>query len=112
VPGPAAERSHFLKVRERMSYEFAVVSAAAAVQVSGTTVDHARIALGAVAHRPWRLTAAEQALAGIDLGDAVALRAAVATSFADARALPDNAYKIQLAQRVTVRALRAAGGMQ
>jgi len=112
VPGPAAERSHFLKVRERVSYEFAVVSAAAAVQVSGTTLDQARVALGAVAHRPWRLTAAEQALAGTDLGDTAGLRAAVATSFADARPLPGNAYKIELAQRVAVRALRVAGGME
>jgi xanthine dehydrogenase YagS FAD-binding subunit len=111
VPGPAAERSHFLKVRERVSYEFAVVSAAAAVQVSDTTLDHARIALGGVAHRPWRLTAAEHALVGTDLGDTAGLRAAVATSFADAHALPGNAYKIELAQRVTVRALRVAGGM-
>ena len=112
MPGPAAERSHFLKVRERVSYEFAVVSAAAAVQVSGTTLDQARVALGAVAHRPWRLTAAEQALAGTDLGDTAGLRAAVATSFADARPLPGNAYKIELAQRVAVRALRVAGGME
>jgi xanthine dehydrogenase YagS FAD-binding subunit len=112
VPGPAAERSHFLRIRERVSYEFAVVSAAAAVQVSGTTLDQARVALGAVAHRPWRLTAAEQALAGTDLGDTAGLRAAVATSFADARPLPGNAYKIELAQRVAVRALRVAGGME
>jgi xanthine dehydrogenase YagS FAD-binding subunit len=111
VPGPAAERSHYLKVRERVSYEFAVVSAAAVVQLSGTTLDQARIALGAVAHRPWRLSAAEQALAGTDLDDTAGLRAAVETSFAEARALLGNAYKIELAQRAAVRALRLAGGM-
>jgi xanthine dehydrogenase YagS FAD-binding subunit len=112
VPGPAAEHSHYLKVRERVSYEFAVVSAAAAVQLSGTTLDSARIAMGGVAHRPWRLSAAERALAGADLGDTTGLRAAVATSFADARALPGNAYKIELAQRAALRALRVAGGME
>jgi xanthine dehydrogenase YagS FAD-binding subunit len=111
VPGPPVERSHYLKVRERVSYEFAVVSAAAAVRASGSVLDGARIALGGVAHRPWRLTAAEAALTGVDLEDLDGLRAAVARSFTDARALPGNAYKIELAQRAAVRALRVAGGV-
>ena len=111
VPGPSAERSHYLKVRERVSYEFAVVSAAAAVRLSGSVLDAARIALGGVAHRPWRLTAAEAALTGVDLEDLDGLRAAVARSFTDARALPGNAYKIELARRAAVRALRVAGGV-
>lgn len=111
VPGPSAERSHYLKVRERVSYEFAVVSAGAAVRLSGSVLDAARIALGGVAHRPWRLTAAEAALTGVDLEDLDGLRAAVARSFTDARALPGNAYKIELARRAAVRALRVAGGV-
>ena len=111
VPGPSAERSHYLKVRERVSYEFAVVSAAAAVRLSGSVLDAARIALGGVAHRPWRLIAAEAALTGVDLEDLDGLRAAVARSFTDARALPGNAYKIELARRAAVRALRVAGGV-
>jgi xanthine dehydrogenase YagS FAD-binding subunit len=111
VPSPPAERSHYLKVRERVSYEFAVVSAAAVVQLSGTAVRTARIALGGVAHRPWRLPAAEQAVAGLDLADREGLRAAVATSFTDAGPLPGNAFKIELAQRAAVRALRVAGGV-
>ena len=111
VPGPSVERSHYLKVRERVSYEFAVVSAAAAVRLSGSVLDAARIALGGVAHRPWRLIAAEAALTGVDLEDLDGLRAAVARSFTDARALPGNAYKIELARRAAVRALRVAGGV-
>ncbi|MGI9006334.1 MAG: FAD binding domain-containing protein, partial [Streptosporangiaceae bacterium] len=71
------------------------------------------LALGGVAHRPWRLPAAEAALAGggVHLDDAGALRAAVAASFTDARPLPGNEYKIELAQRAAVRALRVAGGV-
>ena len=112
VPALPAARSRYLKVRERVSYEFAVVSAAAVVELDGRSITSARLALGGVAHRPWRLPAAEAALAGagVSLDDLDALRAAVAVSFADARPLPGNVYKIQLAQRAAVRALRTAGG--
>jgi xanthine dehydrogenase YagS FAD-binding subunit len=65
--------------------------------------------MGGVAHKPWRLPAAEQALAGIALNDADKLRAAIALSFGDARPLTHNAFKIELAQRVTLRALQTAG---
>ncbi|MEV0276584.1 xanthine dehydrogenase family protein subunit M [Streptomyces sp. NPDC050610] len=110
VPGrPSARLSHYLKVRERASYEFAVVSAAVTLELTADdTIGSARIALGGVAHRPWRLTAAEEALRGTALADNDALRAAVAISFADARPLPGNGYKVQLAQRAAVRALRDA----
>ncbi|GDY30120.1 FAD binding domain-containing protein [Gandjariella thermophila] len=103
-----AEHSHYLKVRERVSYEFAVVSAAAVVQLSGTTITGARLALGGVAHRPWRLGGAEQAVVGLSVSDRPALLAAVAADFGDARPLPGNEYKITLAQRAAVRALQAA----
>jgi xanthine dehydrogenase YagS FAD-binding subunit len=102
-------QSHYVKVRERVSYEFAVVSAAAAVQRNGDKVAKARIALGGVAHRPWRLAAAETALRGVDIRDNVALSAAVAESFGEARPLPDNEFKVILAQRAAVRALVTAG---
>ncbi|MFE7119676.1 FAD binding domain-containing protein [Streptomyces sp. NPDC057654] len=106
---PSARLSHYLKPRQRASYEFAVVSAAATLELTvGDTIGSARIALGGVAHRPWRLTAAEEALRGTALADTDALRAAVAISFADARPLPDNGYKVELAQRAAVRALRDA----
>jgi xanthine dehydrogenase YagS FAD-binding subunit len=105
---PSAERSHYLKIRERASYEFAVVSAAALVQLEGTTITRASLALGGVAHRPWRIPEAEQAVAGIDIGDKQGLLDAVAESFRDARPLPDNGFKVVLTQRTAVRALQLA----
>ncbi len=111
VPGtPPAARSHYLKVRERVSYEFAVVSAAAVVELDGPLLTGARLALGGVAHRPWRLTDAEAALLGVDIGDLNSLWAAVARGFTDARPLPGNGFKVELAQRAAVRALRVAAG--
>ena len=91
------------------SYEFALVSAAAAVAIDGRRIRSARLALGGVAHKPWRLTAAEAALSGTSLDDTDALRAAIATSFAEARPLAHNAFKVELAQRVALRALQTAG---
>jgi xanthine dehydrogenase YagS FAD-binding subunit len=101
--------SHYLKVRDRQSYEFALVSAAAAVASDGRRIRSARLALGGVAHKPWRLTAAETALRGASLDDGDALKAAIATSFTDARPLAHNAFKVELAQRVALRALQTAG---
>jgi len=101
--------SHYLKIRDRQSYEFALVSAAAGVAASGRKLTSVRLAMGGVAHKPWRLTAAESALRGVSLDDTNALRAAIATSFDEARPLPQNAFKIELAQRVVLRALETAG---
>uniref|UniRef100_UPI003F495DF9 FAD binding domain-containing protein n=1 Tax=Nonomuraea bangladeshensis TaxID=404385 RepID=UPI003F495DF9 len=107
--GPAAHLSHYLKVRERVSYEFAVVSVAASLEVDNGTITRARLALGGVAARPWRLPEAETALQGIALTDAQALRSAIALSFTEARALPGNAFKVELSQRAAVRAVQNAG---
>src|SRR5438552_10787061 len=101
--------SHYFKLRDRQSYEFALVSAAAALALGGRHIRSARLALGGVAHKPWRLTAAEAALRGALLADIDALRSAIATSFTDARPLADNAFKVELAQRVALRALQTAG---
>ena len=110
VPACAEGRaSHYLKVRDRQSYEFALVSAAAAVAVDGRRIHSARLALGGVAHKPWRLAAAEAALRGVSLGDIDALESALAASFTDARPLAHNAFKVTLAQRVALRALQTAG---
>ena len=106
---PEGHASHYLKVRDRESYEFALVSAAAAVTTDGRRVRSARLALGGVAHKPWRLSAAETALRGASLDDANTLRSAIATSFSDARPLLHNAFKVELAQRVALRALQTAG---
>jgi len=101
--------SHYLKVRDRQSYEFALVSAAAAVATDGKHLRSARLALGGVAHKPWRLAAAETALRGVSLDDIIGLKSAIATSFTDARPLAHNAFKVELAPRVALRALQAAG---
>jgi xanthine dehydrogenase YagS FAD-binding subunit len=101
--------SHYFKLRDRQSYEFALVSAAAAVAVRDGRIESARLAMGGVAHKPWRLKAAESALRGISLDNADALRTAIATSFTEARPLAQNAFKVELAQRVALRALETAG---
>jgi xanthine dehydrogenase YagS FAD-binding subunit len=106
-----ARRSFYLKVRERESYEYATVSVAAVVRSDAGRITAARIALGSVAHRPWRLRAAEHALAGARL-DARVLEVALAPAFADARPLAHNAFKIELARRAVVRALLEAGAIQ
>jgi xanthine dehydrogenase YagS FAD-binding subunit len=110
VPARAEGRaSHYLKLRDRQSFEFALVSAAAAVAMDGRRIRSARLALGGVAHKPWRLTAAEGALRGTALDDSNAVKSAIAWSFADARPLAHNGFKVELAQRVALRALETAG---
>ena len=87
LPPPLfAQHSHYLKVRDRASYAFALVSVAAALQMDGNTVRTARIALGGVAHKPWRATATEQALTGQPLSPDT-LRSAAALAVRDARQL-------------------------
>jgi xanthine dehydrogenase YagS FAD-binding subunit len=108
LPGSPVPRSAYLKVRERESYEYATVSAAAVLDIDGATIRRARVALGSVAHRPWRLQRAEAKLAGVQVADRDALRAAIATSFDEARALPHNAYKIKLAQNAALRVIEMA----
>ncbi|CAN7603790.1 xanthine dehydrogenase family protein subunit M [Trinickia sp. LjRoot230] len=112
----AAPRSAYLKVRERESYEFALVSAAAAVELDGETIRTARIALGSVALRPWRLKEAERRLQGVSISALDIVRAAIEHEFQSARALPHNASKIVIAQNAALRALQLAakqanGGM-
>jgi len=101
--------SHYLKVRDRQSYEFALVSVAAGLATSARRITSVRLAMGGVAHKPWRLTAAESSLRGVSLDDANALRAAIATAFTEARPLPHNGFKVELAQRAVLRALETAG---
>jgi xanthine dehydrogenase YagS FAD-binding subunit len=106
-PSPFADHSRYLKVRDRASYEFALVSVAAALELSGNRVRSVRIALGGVAHRPWRAGAAERVLIGAALTDATLAAAGVAAT-EGARPYRDNAFKVTLAQRAVVRALREA----
>jgi xanthine dehydrogenase YagS FAD-binding subunit len=106
---PFAPHSHYLKVRDRASYAFALVSVAAALDIEDGVVRAARIALGGVAHKPWRLPAAEALLAGRPLSDAVCQQAAELLT-AGACSYPDNHFKIKLAERAVVRALQLAEG--
>ncbi|MDI2127669.1 FAD binding domain-containing protein [Yinghuangia seranimata] len=104
-----ARRSTYLKVRDRQSYEFALVSVAAALDVRNGTVRDVRLAVGGVGTRPWRLPLAEQALRGKRLTEATA-RQAVEAGTADARPLAFNAFKPALLRRTAVRTLLALGG--
>jgi xanthine dehydrogenase YagS FAD-binding subunit len=109
---PAAARdfaghARYLKVRERTSYAFAVVSAAAALRIEAGKIADARLALGGVAAKPWRARAAEKFLAG-HAPDTTVFRRAAQAALADAKPSGDNAFKIELAQRVLVRALTLA----
>ncbi len=110
-PGPWTRRSLYLKVRDRQSYEFAVASAAVALDLDGDEVRTARIALGGVAARPWRSPEAEAALAGkpIDLHTA---RAAADAAFAGAVTHGGNDFKPELGRRTLIRALLQASRME
>ncbi len=108
---PWTRRSLYLKVRDRESYEFALASAAVALDLRGGVVNEARIALGGVATKPWRAREAEAALKGRPLDEAAA-RAAAEAAFANAVSHGENAYKIELGKRTVLRALLQAGAME
>jgi xanthine dehydrogenase YagS FAD-binding subunit len=107
---PSTARSFYLKVRERSSYEFAMVSAAVTLELNGRTIREARIALGGVAHKPWRLSSAERSLQGVAL-EPRAIGAAIAGAIDEARPLEQNGFKVRLAKNAVVRALEFAGGL-
>jgi xanthine dehydrogenase YagS FAD-binding subunit len=102
-----AAHARYIKLRERTSYAFAVVSAAAALRLEGGRIVEARLALGGVAAKPWRARAAEAALAGAT-PDAEAFRRAAEIALEAAQPSGDNAFKIALARRIAVRALTLA----
>ena len=99
-----SSNSRYRKVRERASYAFALVSVAAALHVHEGVVRDARIALGGVAHKPWRARKAEDALRGAPAVEE-SFRAAADAELADAMPLRDNAYKVPLARNVMTRTL-------
>jgi xanthine dehydrogenase YagS FAD-binding subunit len=102
-----ASHSRYVKVRERTSYAFAVVSAAAGLIIDGGRIKEARLALGGVAAKPWRAGEAEALLAGARAEPDTYRRAADA-ALADAKPSGDNAFKIELAKRIIVRTLTLA----
>jgi len=97
----------YLKIRDRLSYAFALVSIAAALELEGGTIKEARLALGGVAHKPWRDVAAEAALRGQAASQAAFMHAADLL-LRDARGYAHNSFKIELARRAIVRALTQA----
>ena len=101
---PVARRSAYVKVRDRQSYEFALVSVAAAVEVEHGVVADARLALGGVATKPWRARRAESELIGGPADD-VAFRRAAAAELEASVTREHNAFKVELARRVMVRTL-------
>jgi xanthine dehydrogenase YagS FAD-binding subunit len=103
-PSDLAAHSMYRKVRERASFSFAVVSVAAALDVRDGRVEDVRIALGGVAHKPWRARAAEDELRGAP-ADAATFDRAARVELEQARPLRDNAYKVGLAQATLVRTL-------
>jgi xanthine dehydrogenase YagS FAD-binding subunit len=109
---PTDFRTHYsyLKIRDRLSYAFALVSIAAALELDGDTISEARLALGGVAHKPWRDHDAEAALRGQPTNEATFVRAAD-TLLRDAKGFGHNTFKIELARRGIVRTLtQAANG--
>jgi xanthine dehydrogenase YagS FAD-binding subunit len=105
LPAPTvAANSWYLKVRDRQSYAFALVSVAAGLQMNGSTIQSAVLALGGVAHKPWRSAEAEKSLAGA-APNPDAFRKAADLALTGAKGYQDNAFKIELAKRSIVRAL-------
>ena len=98
-PNGVASRSHYRKVRDRASYAFALVSVAAGLEIEGGMIKDVRLALGGVAHKPWRAERAEAALRGGRVTE-TAFRQAAEAELSAAHALRDNAFKIELAKRV------------
>jgi len=109
VPGGRyARRARYLKVRDRASYEFALVSAAAALHIEGGVIRETRLAAGGVGTRPWRLRASEEALTG-KAPDRQTFEASAQLALEGARPLSGNHYKVELLPRTIVRALEMAG---
>lgn len=107
---PMAARSTYRKVRDRSSYAFALVSVAAALDVAEDgTVRDVRLALGGVAHKPWRALAAERALRGQPATEA-SFRTAAEAELADAAPLHHNAFKVELARRTIAATLAELAG--
>jgi len=108
-PLPLAARSTYRKVRDRASYAFALVSVGAVLQIENGRIRDVRLALGGVAHKPWRARRAEEALRG-QLASQAAFHAAAEAELADARPLKDNGFKIELARRTIVAVLGELAG--
>ncbi len=110
-PSPFAAHSAYVKVRDRRSYAFALVSAACALELVDGKIKSARMALGGVAHKPWRCREAEALLEG-RAPDRAAFSAAAGSMLDGAKPLAHNDFKVELAKRTLVRALKEAVGLE
>ncbi|HMS10668.1 MAG TPA: xanthine dehydrogenase family protein subunit M [Pyrinomonadaceae bacterium] len=102
--------SYYLKIRDRSSYAFALVSVAVGLEIDKGVIKNARIALGGVAHKPWRAEEAERFIEGKQ-ADAAVFRQAAEIALRGAKPLSENGYKVKLAQRAVARALRRAANV-
>lgn len=102
-----ADKSYYLKVRDRASYAFALVSVAAALETRGSSIAQARVVLGSVAHKPWRSIEAEKALIGRPATEQT-FKAAAQAALKGAKPLAHNGYKVELGKRAIVLALQRA----
>ena len=100
-----ANKSYYLKVRDRASYAFALLAVAAALETSGNNIKQARIVLGGVARKPWRSAEAERVLIGKPATEKT-FRAAAEAALKDAKPLEHNGYKVELGKRAMSKALR------
>jgi xanthine dehydrogenase YagS FAD-binding subunit len=107
--GPFAKKYHYLKIRDRASYAFALISVAAALDLNDKTIRGARLAMGGVAHKPWRLTEAEKFLTGKTISEAT-FRQAAELAMKGSTAFNDNKFKLVMAPNAIVEALRLAAG--
>ncbi|WP_183562331.1 FAD binding domain-containing protein [Mucilaginibacter sp. SP1R1] len=105
-----AANSYYLKVRDRQSYAFALVSVAAALDIENGIIRHARLAMGGVAHKPWRLFDAEQALAGKPVSED-SFKQAAQLAMQGAKGYGQNAFKLKLAPATIAEALKHAAGL-
>ncbi|WP_189186353.1 FAD binding domain-containing protein [Streptomyces albiflavescens] len=108
---PSAARSHYIKVRDRVSYEFALTSAGVALVIEDGLIQEARVALGGVGTLPWRAWDAEDVLRG-SRADTEVFRSAAEAALEGARPLPGTAFKVDLAKRTLVRTLETVAGAQ
>jgi xanthine dehydrogenase YagS FAD-binding subunit len=102
--------SHYLKIRDRASYAFALVSVAAALDIKGNTIQDARLAMGGVAHKPWRLTEAEKALKGQAATEA-GFQKAAEVAMKNGKGQGFNDFKLKLGPNAIVEALKIAAGI-
>ncbi len=107
---PFAKRSHYLKVRDRASYAFALVSVATALDINKGVIQAARLAMGGVAHKPWRAVEAEKILVGAKANEQT-FRAAAEATLREAKPQKYNAFKVEMASRAIVRALSTVSEM-